>query len=196
LVDRRGRIGMMELVEVHVVRPQPPQRGVDRVEDVLLRESLIPRAGAHRAEALGGQNEVVSASLEPASDDLFRSPDGLEVAADWIDVRGVEERDAAGGGPIENSPRARLVALQPEGHGAEAKPRDRQPGAAETNVLHHPSCGRMSPGHNTTEREFSQAAWWLCALQAVAGLGPRRPRRADGLRCTIQPTIDPGGGHP
>jgi hypothetical protein len=194
-VDRRERIGMMELVEIDIVGPEPPQRGVDRVEDVLLREPLIPRAGAHRAEALRGQNEIVTASLEPASDDLFRSPDGLEVAAHRIDVRGVEEGDAVGGGAIEDRPRARLVALQPEGHGAETKPRDGQPGAAETNVLHHPSWGRMSPGHNTTEREFSQAAWWLWALQAVAGLGPRRPRRAYGLRCTIQPTIDPGG-HP
>jgi len=109
---------MVELVEIHVVRPEPPQRGLDGVEDVLARESLIPWSGAHGAEALGGQNEIVTATLEPAPDDLFRSPDGLEVAADRIDVRGVEERDAAGGGAIQDGSRARLVALQAERHRA------------------------------------------------------------------------------
>jgi hypothetical protein len=29
--------------------------------------------------------------------------------------------------------------LQPEGHGTQAEPRDGQPGAAETNVMHHTS---------------------------------------------------------
>ena len=60
LVDRGERIGMMELIEVHVVGPEPSQRVVDRVEDVLARETLIPRARAHGAEALGGDDEVVT----------------------------------------------------------------------------------------------------------------------------------------
>jgi hypothetical protein len=78
----------------------------------------------------------VTASVQPATEDLLGAPDRLEIAADGVHVGGVEEGDAAGGGAVEDRHRGGLVALQAEGHGAETEPRDRQPRAAETDVSH------------------------------------------------------------
>src|SRR5439155_3258100 len=64
LVHRRRRIGMVELVEVDVA--EAAQRTLDRVEDVLAREPPVRGAGAHRAEAFRGDDEIVAPSLEPA----------------------------------------------------------------------------------------------------------------------------------
>src|ERR1019366_6503980 len=57
----------------------------------------------------------------------------------------IEEIDAALGGLVQDGVALRLVALQPGGHGAEAKPGDAQAGAAEFDVLHGPILGRR-PG--------------------------------------------------
>src|SRR2546428_118985 len=146
LVDRRRRIGMVELVEVHVVGAKPAQRALDRVEDVLAREPLVPGAGAHGAEALGGDDEVPTASLEPATEDLLRAPNRIEGAADGVHVRGVEKRDTARGGPIENGHPAGLVALQAEWPGGQAELGDGQPRAAETDVSHRDPLAGMNPG--------------------------------------------------
>src|SRR5207245_7506148 len=48
LVHRRRRIGMVELVEVDVVGAETAQRTLDRVEDVLARKPLVPRARSSR----------------------------------------------------------------------------------------------------------------------------------------------------
>jgi hypothetical protein len=102
---------MVELVEVDVVGAEAPQRTLDRVEDVLAREPLVPGALAHGAEALGRHDEVVAPSREPAADDLLGAADRRKISADRIDVRRVEEGDAARGGAIQNRDRRRLVAL-------------------------------------------------------------------------------------
>src|SRR5262249_47717620 len=136
LVDGRVRIRMMQLVQIDVIRAQATERGVDRLEDVLARQALVPGTRPHGAEALGRDHEVLPPALEPAAENLLGAPDGLEVAAHRVDVRGVEERDAAGRGAIENGNGGLLVALQAERHGAEAEPRDGKPGAPETDVMH------------------------------------------------------------
>jgi hypothetical protein len=73
---------------------------------------------------------------QPAPEDLLGPPHGVEAAAHRIDVGGVEEGDPARGGAVEDGHRGGLVALQAEGHGAEADPRDLQSRAAEANVAH------------------------------------------------------------
>ena len=57
-------------------------------------------------------------------------------AAHRVDVRGVEEGDAARRRAIEDGAGGGLVALQAEGHGAEAEAGDGEPGAAEADVAH------------------------------------------------------------
>jgi len=134
----QGRVGVVgvELVEVDVVGAQPAQRGLDRVEDVPARHALVPGLRPHPADALGGDDEVVAAALQPAAQDLLGAAGGADVPAEGIDVGRVQEVDAGLGGGVEDGPAVRLVALQAEGHGAQAELRDLQAGAAEPRVLH------------------------------------------------------------
>src|SRR5215831_11496706 len=129
---------MMDLVEIHVVRAEPAQRVVDGVEDVLARSAAIPGAGARRPRALGGEHEVVTATAQPAPQDLFGAAHRLAGAAQRIDIGGVEEADPARRRAIENREGGGLVALQPERHGAETKTRDRKAGTTELHVPHGP----------------------------------------------------------
>ena len=78
----------------------------------------------------------VALAREPAADDLLGAARGGEVAAERIDVGGVEERDARVGGVVEDRARRVLVDLQAEGHRAEADARHLEAGAAEPYVLH------------------------------------------------------------
>jgi len=136
LVDRSLGVEVVELVEIHVVGAQPAQRAVDGVQDVLARGAAVPRARAHRAHALGGHHDVVAAALEPAAEDLLGAAHRLEAPAQRVDVGGVEEGDPARRRAVEDGAGRRLVALQAEGHGAEAEARDGQAGAAEARVAH------------------------------------------------------------
>ncbi len=126
----------MELVEVHVVGAEPPERALDRIEDVLARVAAVPGPGAHRAEALGGDDETVPSPLEPPAEDLLGASHGVEAAPQRVDVRGVEEGDPVGAGAIENGDGGRLVALEAEGHRAEAEAGDGEAGTAEMDVAH------------------------------------------------------------
>ena len=81
-------------------------------------------------------HELLAAAVEPAADDLLGPADGGPVAAERIHVGGVEERDAALGGPIHDRDGSRFVALEPERHRPETDARDLEAGAAESNVLH------------------------------------------------------------
>ena len=55
---------------------------------------------------------------EPVADDLLGAPDRAEVAAQGVDVGGVEEVDPAFGRGVQDGVALRRVALQAEGHGA------------------------------------------------------------------------------
>jgi hypothetical protein len=63
LVDRRGGIETVQLIEVDIVRLQPLQRGVDRIEDVLSRHALVPGFGTHLADAFRGEHEAARLPL-------------------------------------------------------------------------------------------------------------------------------------
>src|SRR3970040_263456 len=136
LVHRRLGVGVMDLVEVHVVGAEPAQRALDGVEDMLARGAAVPGPGTHGTRALGGDHEVVAAVPEPPAQDLFGAAHGVEGAAQRIDVGGVEEGDPARRGPVEDRDRGRLVALEPERHGTETEARDLEAGAAEADMAH------------------------------------------------------------
>src|SRR3990170_8604814 len=121
LVHRRLGVGVMDLVEVHVVGAEAAQRALDGVEDMLARGAAVPGPGTHGTRALGGDHEVVAAAPEPPAQNLFGAARGVEGAAQRIDVGGVEEGDPARGRPVEDGDRDRLVALEPERHGTETE---------------------------------------------------------------------------
>jgi hypothetical protein len=126
----------VQLVEVDVVRPEPPQRALDRVEDVLAAVPALERLRPHRPAAFSRDHEVVAAAAQPAAEDLLRAADLAQAGAERVDVGGVEERDAVLRRPVEDRDRRLLVGLQAKGHRAEADARDLQPGSAQANVLH------------------------------------------------------------
>src|SRR5262245_40781413 len=127
---------MMDLVEIDVVSTETAERGVDGVEDMFARRPVIPGSPARGARALRGHDEVATPSLEPAPEDRLGAPHGLERPAQRIDVGGVEERDATGSRAVEDGERRGLIALKPEGHGAETEAGDVKAGTAEPNVTH------------------------------------------------------------
>ena len=126
----------VQLVEVDEVGLEAPQRRVDGVHDVAAAVAHVPAARSGRPEALRRDDELFAAPVEPAADDLLGPADGGQVAAERIHVGGVEERDAALGGPIHDRDGSRFVALEPERHRAETDARNLEAGAAESNVLH------------------------------------------------------------
>ena len=129
----------MELVEVDIVDAEPPERAFDGVEDVLAGAASVPGPGARGPEALRGDDELVPPSLEPPAEDVLGASHGVEPTAQRVDVGRVEEGDPACRGAVEDGDRCGLIALQPEGHRAEAEARDGQAGAAETGVAHRGS---------------------------------------------------------
>lgn len=68
--------------------------------------------------------------------DLLCAPYGAAVPAEWIDVRGIDEIDSAYCRRVENCVALSPVALEAEGHGAEAQTGDGEAAAAELHVLH------------------------------------------------------------
>jgi hypothetical protein len=115
---------MVQLVEVHVVGAEATQRPVDGVEDVLARETPVPRVWTHGSEALGGDDEVAAPPLQPAPEDLLGPPHRVVTAGVRglrVDVGRVEERDAGVRRAIEDGPGGPFVALKAERHGPQAE---------------------------------------------------------------------------
>ena len=115
-------------------------------------------------------------------------------AAQRVHVGGVEEGDAAGGGAVEDGDGRGLVALQTEGHRAEAEPGDRKPGAAETDMAHgfreYGGWGPTASGPRnvvswrsmiTFARDRARRRAWLMVAVALLCLGApaNRSRAAD-----------------
>src|SRR5262245_58689859 len=126
----------MQLVEVDIVSAEAAQRSIDRIEQALPRRALLPGMGTHPADCLGGDNEIVALALQPAPDDFFRRPGKRGAATERIDVRRVDEVDAALCRLVKNGMRSCLFGLKPEGHGSKAKAGNGQAGAAELAILH------------------------------------------------------------
>ena len=87
---RRVRVEAMDLVEVDVVGPEPPQGCVDPGQNVLARQTSVVGPVPHRAEDLGGEHVVVAARERPR-----QQPAG-DLLADThrVHVGGVEEGHA------------------------------------------------------------------------------------------------------
>ena len=168
LVDRRLLVVAMQLVQVDVVGLEASQRCIHGGHDVLARVAAVERRGAGRCEALGRDDEPVALAPQPAAEDLLSQPPGTQLPAQRVGVRAIEEVDAALGGAVENGDCGWLVALQSEGHRAQAQSRYLEAGTAESGVFH---TGTLpGPGAVRDGRQHSGAGGVLCssAGQAVA----------------------------
>ena len=89
LLDRRRRVPTMDLIEIDVVRTEPPQTRIDCVEYRLARQAAPVGALAHREENLGRDHHLVAARIvfERLTDDFLGG-------AVRVGVRGIEEVDA------------------------------------------------------------------------------------------------------
>ena len=90
LFDGHCVIPAVDLVQVHVVHLQALQGFVDRVQDMLARETLVVDVIAHLPVDLGGDDHVLTLHAEmpeKIAGDLLAFSQG-------IDVRRVEEVDA------------------------------------------------------------------------------------------------------
>src|SRR5258708_5883796 len=105
LLDRRGVIPAMDLIEVYVIGAEPAQAGVDRCEYGLTGESAAVRALAHREKDLGGDHDLVA-----PGEVLERSTDDFLGGAVRVAVGGIEVVDSGINGPTYQ--RARLLFRQ------------------------------------------------------------------------------------
>ena len=86
LLDRRVRVPAMDLIQVHVVRSEPPQARVDGRENRLARKAAAVRSLAHREIHLRRDHDLVAARVV-----LERLTDDLLGGAVRISIGGVEE---------------------------------------------------------------------------------------------------------
>ena len=164
LVERRRRVRPVQLVEVDVVRAEPPQRALEGVDDVPPRRALaqLPRRGvgcgcalggvaraledaraiegralAGGARELGGDDRLVAAAAQRLADVLLGAP-GRPLAARGrgIDVRGVEQVHAGVERVRDHLARVCEVPAPAEVVAAQPDDRDLEAGAAELAVLH------------------------------------------------------------
>ena len=144
LLDVGVGIGAVQLVEVDVVGPQPPQRVLDGGDDPAPRGPLVVRVLPGRAAELGGEHDVVPAALQRLADHL------LGVA---VGVGGVDEVDACVDRPMDDPGRVRGVVAhgRREHQRAEGVGADLDAGPAEGAVLHgiSPLCWSARRGCRT-----------------------------------------------
>ena len=96
LVDRRGRIGSVHLVQVDVVDLQPAQAVVAGLHDPAPRQAAALRIVAHRVAHLGGQHDLVAAAAQGLAEDRL----GRAVV---VHVGRVEQRDAGVDRPVDHA---------------------------------------------------------------------------------------------
>ncbi len=139
LLDRRLVVPAMDLVEVDVIRAEPPQAGVDLDHDGLARKALAVGVRAHRVVDLGRDHDLV-----PSGEVAQGAADDLLARAVGIGVGGVEEVDAELEGSFDERPALffverpgmRASLRHPVAHAAEADARDLEAGLSEIDVFH------------------------------------------------------------
>jgi hypothetical protein len=128
----------VNLVEIHVIRAQPPQAIVDGVKDVLARESPEVGIVAHRLVNLGGDHNSVAAAGEIAESpphDLLANPDRIHIG-------GIEKIDPEFQSALQERPRLLLLQyplpplLRPVSHRAQTQARYHQSSPSEIHVFH------------------------------------------------------------
>ena len=84
-LDRRFRIGPVQLIEIDPIGVEPSQARFDRLHDVAARCAAQRAGGVHRQAEFGRQHDV----LAPGAEEL--SQDFLGAALVAVDVGGVDQ---------------------------------------------------------------------------------------------------------
>ena len=141
LLDVSTGIGAVELVDVDVVGPQATQRALHRGDDPAPGRALVVGVLPGRAAELGGEHDVVPASLQGLADDV------LGVA---VGVGGVDDVDAGVQRLVDDAGRVLggIAHGGGEHQGAQGVGADLDAGPAECAVLHgiSPCGGRHRAG--------------------------------------------------
>ena len=162
----------MQLIKIDIVRLQPLQRRVDRIENVLARHALVPRFGTHLAHAFRGEHEARALALQPAAENLLGASGRRAVSAERINVGGIEKIDAAFRGGIKDGDAFELVALKPEIHRSKAEPGNAQAGAAELFVVHATSLARVCAGAKGFFPRLDRHSAFCASTQSITGSRP------------------------
>ena len=145
--NRRLVVEPVDLVEIHEIRAEAFEAGVDGMKDMFSRQPLVVRIVAHRIKDLRGNHHAVAAQREIPD----CPPRDLLAHPVRVHVRGVEEVDPQ----IRRPPKERLGFLFVQHpltplfraicHGSETDPRYFQSGRSEPSVFH----GDLTPPAGT-----------------------------------------------
>ena len=183
LLDRRGAVGTVQLVEVDVVGAETGEARLARGDDVVVRQ----RAGTTLAEAdLGGDEHVVAPVADGGAEDLLRLPERVHVG-------GVDQVHARVEGAVDHHAGVALVDggdrrhAGTERHRAERQLRDLEPTRAEAppfhgfSLLDSTAAASSAPSGPITRRNRTGAPSAMVrepSAMAVQWNGNRRPPRA------------------
>jgi hypothetical protein len=142
-VDRRRRIETVQLVKIDIIRLQPFQRRIDRIEDVLARHALVPGLGSHLAHAFRGEHVARALALQPTAENLLGASGRRAISTERIDIGRIEKIDTAFRSRIQDGDAVLFGALKPEIHRPEAEPGNAQAGPAEWCVVHGSSLAHV-----------------------------------------------------
>ena len=138
-------VGPMQLIEIDIVGLEPLEAALDRSIDLrraVPRRRCVFAQPGHLAAAgdLGRDHHLVAlfARGKPRADDRFGAALRLGLGRHGINLRGVEQGDAAPDRVVQLRMAVGLAVLLAEGHGAETQGRDLHPGAAKLAILHAP----------------------------------------------------------
>src|SRR5207247_2071357 len=108
-IQRRVRVVPMRLIEIDVVRLQPPQRIFRRAQNVSLRQTFPVRAHL-QPNSCGDDDLAASATLlESLADDRFRFTTTIARRESGINVSSVDQIKSGGDESIEQSKRRSLI---------------------------------------------------------------------------------------
>jgi hypothetical protein len=180
LLQRRGPVIDMHVVQVDVVGPQPAQAVVDRLAQRVAAGALeldrapvdLPAAHlvlvVHPAAALGGQEHLVPmpAAVQPAAQQRLALPAGeTGRGPPGVAVGGVEEVAAGVEISVQHPHRRRLIGRRTHEHAAERQLADLLAGAPKFDGLH-------VRGSFSSESDATHAMSWS-GLEVKRGGGPR-----------------------
>ncbi len=145
LLHGDGRVDAVELVQVHVVGPEPQQARLARGAQVLRAAVAVGAAGSVDDQtALGGEHDLVAAPAQ-------RLPDEPLVRERAVLVGGVEEADSHVDGLVDDPHRRRvvpslLVIAPGHAHAAQSHPTHGRPFGSQVDGVHRGLQGACCQG--------------------------------------------------